>query len=1024
MWLKLASNLIVFGAIAYAYAPLALAQQITGDTHLPLNQRTQVTNNGLNIQIDGGATQGTNLFHSFGEFSVPVGGEAFFNNATTVQNIISRVTGSLPSIIEGTIRAQGTANLFLINPQGIIFGPNARLSVGGSFIASTASSVIFQDGVQFSATNPDAAPLLTVSTPIGLQFNSNPGNIENQSRTADSIGQLIGLQVQPERTLALVGGDVTLAGGILSAPNGRIELGSVAGNNIVSLTSTPTGYALSYNSVESFQDINLEQQAAVTTIGNLGGNIQVQGANLTLTDASLIQVGIFGDGSGEGLTVNASESVQLIGAGNRLFTLNEGTATSGDLTITTPRLLIQDGAEVVSSTTGSRQGGNLNINTSQLLQITGSGSRLFTQTESTAAGAGNGGNLTINTGELLIQNRGQISAGTLGFGDGGNLNVNATNSTDLVGIESRLLAQTESQATGDAGNLTITTPVLRVLDGAQVIAGTLGAGNAGNLTVNATASTQLIGRSQDDVSASGLFAQTQGSGNAGDLTITTPVLRVLDGAQVSAGTLGAGNAGNLTVNATASTQLIGRSQDGVFASGLFAQAESQATGNAGNLTITTPILQVFDGAQVSVGTLGVGNGGDLIVNATTFATLVGRSADGEFASGLFNQAESQATGDAGDLTITTPKLQVFDGAQVSTGTLGSGDGRSLTVNATESVELIGRSSDNRFPSGLFTQTQGAGNAGEVKITTPVLRVFDGAEVSAATLGTGEGGDVIIKADDILRVQNGSQISVSSVGATAPAGNLDVTAGLVQLDGGRLVAQTLSGNGGDIRLSIAELLLLRRGSEISTTAGTNTAGGDGGNLSIQIPNGFIVAIPSENSDIAADAFTGSGGRIDITAQNLFGIQSQPFDTPESDITASSQFGINGVVSINSPDVDPKTGVVDLSTNVLDPSQRVDQGCAADGSQDNKFTITGRGGLPASPNEPLSSEVIWSDTRIPSTTAQRHQFRTFSAKLPKSADARPKIPATGWIFNNKGEVSLIAHAPTTNNTSWFISTCHAR
>src|SRR5689334_13028311 len=120
MWLKLAKNLVLSVPLAYAYMPFALAQQIKADTHLPLNQRTQVSNNNPNFQIDGGATQGINLFHSFNEFSIPAGGEAFFNNATTVHNIISRVTGSLPSDIQGTIRANGMTNLFLINPQGII----------------------------------------------------------------------------------------------------------------------------------------------------------------------------------------------------------------------------------------------------------------------------------------------------------------------------------------------------------------------------------------------------------------------------------------------------------------------------------------------------------------------------------------------------------------------------------------------------------------------------------------------------------------------------------------------------------------------------------------------------------------------------------------------------------------------------------------------------------------------------------------------------------------------------------------
>ncbi|BBD60219.1 hypothetical protein NIES2109_30140 [Nostoc sp. HK-01] len=1021
MWLKLTSNLSLLAAVAYTYTPYALAQQIKADIYLPLNQRTQVTNNSPNFQIDGGATQGANLFHSFSEFSVPVGSEAFFNNATTVQNIISRVTGSIPSNIQGTIRANGTANLFLINPQGIIFGPNARLNIGGSFIASTASSVTFADGIEFSATNPDANALLTINQPIGLQFGTNPGRIENQSRTTDSLNQLIGLQAQANTTLALVGGDLTLTGGVVTAPNGRIELGSVGSNSVVNLTPTSIGYILNYKDVNDFQNINL-RQATVTTIGSLGGSIHLQGANISLTDGSLVQVGIFGSGIGEGLTVNASESVQLIGNNNRLFTLNEGTAISGDLTITSPRLLLQDGAEVVSSTTGVRKSGNLNIHTSELLQVTGSGSRLFTQTESTAANAGDSGNLTIHTGNLLIQNRGRITVNTLGAGDGGNLSVNAIKSVELVGRDSRVL--TESQGSGDTGNLTIITPLLRILDGGQISVSTLGAGKGGNLTVNTAESTQLIGRSQDGQFASGLFAQTQGSGNAGNIIITTPILRILDGAQVSAGTLGAGKGGNLTVNATESTQLIGRSQDGQFASGLFAQ--TQGAGNAGNIIITTPILRILDGAQVSAGTLGAGKGGNLTVNATESTQLIGRSQDGQFASGLFAQAERQATGSSGDLTINTPILQVFDGAQVSAGTLGTGQGGNLTVNATETVELIGRSSDQRFASGLFSQTQGTGDAGAIRITTPELRILDGAEISAATLETGKGGNLIIKASDTLRVQNGSQISVSSTGNVAEAGNIDVTADLVRLDGGKITAQTLSGNGGDISLSIANLLFLRRRSTISTTAGTNASGGNGGNIKINIPNGFVVAIPSENTDITANAFTGSGGRIDITAQNLFGIQSRPFNTPTSDITASSQFGINGVVNINTPDVDLARGVLVLSTNIIDPSQLIEQSCAAvNSSQGSQLTVTGRGGLPVTPNEPLSSEVIWSDTRLRNRIAPINQSRATHTQLPKVVDIPHLIPATGWIFNNQGQVTLVAHNSTaTPNTSLFIPTCQNR
>src|ERR687885_2244398 len=174
--------------------------------------------------IEGGTVRGVNLFHSFREFSVHTGGEAFFNNAAAIQNIFSRVTGSNLSNIDGLIRANGTANLFLLNPNGIIFGPNAQLNIGGSFFASTASSFKFPNGSEFSATNPQAPPLLRMNVPLGLQYGSNPGSVESRGAS---------LRVNPSQTLALAGGDVTVKGGRLLAPGGRVELGSVAGEGTI-----------------------------------------------------------------------------------------------------------------------------------------------------------------------------------------------------------------------------------------------------------------------------------------------------------------------------------------------------------------------------------------------------------------------------------------------------------------------------------------------------------------------------------------------------------------------------------------------------------------------------------------------------------------------------------------------------------------------------------------------------------------------------------------------------------------------
>ncbi|NET51236.1 MAG: hypothetical protein F6K09_21685, partial [Merismopedia sp. SIO2A8] len=396
------------------------------------------------------------------------------------------------------------------------------------------------------------------------------------------------------------------------------------------------------------------------------------------------------------------------------------------------------------------ESGSVFIDSRNQIRIT---NRIETSSDS---GNSRGGEIKLlANGDILLTNRVLVDASGNGGGGIEILGESITLTDGSIIVSNTTGSELGREVLVNANQLILT-------DGSVIAVNSLGDGQAGNLTVNASESVKVIGRSADGESASALRAQAvQGStGNAGNMGINTPTLLITDGAQVSVSTFGEGVGGSLTINASESVQVISTlAADSEFRSGLAAQAHGK--GKAGNLTISTPKLLITDGAFVSAGTLGEGNGGGLTVNVTELVQVMGTSSDGKFASALAVQASRGSTGNAGDFSISTPKLLITDGAFVSASTLGEGDGGSLSIHASESVQVIGISADGKLASGLAAQAQGRGDAGKLTISTAKLLIANGAVVTVGTLGEGDGGNLNVNASESVYVIGESADGMSS-----------------------------------------------------------------------------------------------------------------------------------------------------------------------------------------------------------------------------------------------------------------------
>lgn len=979
-------RIMLIMCLSYLSKELVLSTPCHAQSHnLPITSsglNTQVSTSidlpGGKVQYDitGGTRAGANLFHSFDQFNVPINNIANFRNGVSFDlngaalpaglqttNILARVTGPNPSAIFGTIQTTGfnDANLFLMNPLGIVFGPNASLDVGGSVTFTTTNYLRLAEmnGTAGIFHADSASSSILTSAPVAAFgfLTSNTAAIAVQgSRLSVSNGKAISLiggndgfdYANPDTGMAgTVLGGIMITNGQLSAPNGQINVTSVAARGETSASDFMPSSGMARG------EIRLSHETRLDVSSDSGGTIRIRGGRLLITDATLSANTGNRDGAALAIDINATGNLDM-------------TDTRGVLLITAQSTGTGDAGEVKIVS------GNLDVSTTKVLQ---SPEETFALIDTRALSGGKGGNITIETGNLHVTGPSGLfyflDSGVQADGQGGNVIINA----DTINLSSTTISTGSEQAAGrlveaggPSGNLTIEADSLRTIDahlnttataslsktqrGGDILLRVRDINLGPNTSVNATG---YVG-GEIAIIADRLFTEATGIGNftldAGKgITFTGRILELTDGSTMSTSTFGNGKAGDISITATDHIRLIGSPGDNPLGefnpSGIFSNSLGYfGQGGAGNIAVTTPRL-TLDAGRINTSTASSGRGGNVTIDAgiiemsgefpNTFGSDFFFAIGDIHPSGIFTQTVGSEfctgpCGNAGNILITTDSIRMAAGSQINSGTTNNGSGGNISIRSTNTIAISGTLTDGS-PVGIFSRTIGqssdAGWGGNISlIAGQSVTIKDGATVSASSTGPGDAGSISIHAGQQFNAENGT---VTTSAKQANGGNIDITAtDLVRVVNGHISTSVLGGSG------------------------------NGGNISID-PNTVIL----QNSQIVAKAVSGAGGNISITTPLFLADQASLVD-------ASSQFGLNGTVTIQSPTSNLSGTIGQLSSKPAPIHLLAQNRCAAlaDGQQ-STFILSGRqtfptipGGWTPSPFTSLTMDILEpNEARVP-------------------------------------------------------------
>ena len=904
-----------FLALAAAATPVAQAQITLDGT---LGRAGALAGPAFVIPADAGRQLGSNLFHSFGLFNVQNGERATFTGPTSVSNILARVTGGQASTINGGLGSDiAGANLYLINPAGVVFGANASLDISGSFHVSTADYLRLGADGRFDAKSPDAS-VLTVAPPSAFGFVSQtPASISFSGST---------IEVPDSKTISVIGGDISASRTTLQASGGRLNIVALGSAGEVRPTDSPIDVLV--EGATRMGSAVFLKESGFSQRGEGGGSIIIRAGRFVL-DGSVASTSVSGPTNGDllpyggaGIDILANDVV-LKGSAAEPTELNSN--LSSGVAMPSPPIRIRAGTLEVS--------GTASINSVGLAASRGMTSGIQIEAtevdihdgaivRSTTAGAGNSGGIWLQTDRLKVRNGGSLY--TLAFGGGagnaGSLNINAREiiltSTPEAGY-ARLLTQTRD-GTGSPGNVRITADVLSMGPRTEISSGSFGPQPAGDIDmhvrdISITGVTHQV--------PTGIFANARGDGNAGTITIHASTVRLDQSGSIQILSYQGGRGGEINLETS----------ELVLGNGGFIASTAHGNGPAGGINVIADNVSITGvGYELPTGffanAVGDGNAGTIAIRAS------GVRLD------QFGMIESVTfrDGRGGEINLETGELVLRNGAYITSAALGNGSAGGINVIA-DNVSITGVSYE--VPTAIIANARGDGNAGTIAIRASGVRLDQFSSIQSRTSqgAGGRGGEINLETGELV-LGNGAFISSEARG-TGSAGEINVIAGTLDINNaGAIVTEAVEAGGGSIALSVGERVYLEN-SWISTSV--RGGGGDAGNISID-PR-FVIL---NHSQIIANAFQGAGGNVSIVADNFIA-------SPDSRVEASSELGISGTVSIRAPKTIVRTGLEGLKAPLLDVSSLVGRQCGVrEPGRINTFVVAGRGGVPPDPDAPLS------------------------------------------------------------------------